>query len=150
MKHSPFNETSLSQISRRLEALRSTQETSSVRGGWIKYMRLAVGMTMQDLAKALGLPTANIAQAERREAEGKVTVATLKKFAAAMECEFVYSFVPKKDLHSFIHDQALEKARLTLKQANHHMGLEGQKVSGNEDERALRLAHRFIEKGDIW
>ena len=43
-------------------------------------------------------PKAAIAQAERGEAKGKVTIETLKRMAEAMECEFVYAFVPKKNI----------------------------------------------------
>lgn len=150
MKNDHFNETSLAQIDRRIEAIRSTMDKTSVRGGWIKYMRQALGLTMQELAQRVGLAASNIAQAEKREAEGKITLELLRKIAQAMECEVVYSIVPKKDIHTFIHDKAQEKARALLMNADLHMKLEDQKVTVSENERIDRLAKKFIEKGDIW
>lgn len=150
MKNTFLDETSLSQIDRRIEALRSVKEKAQVRGGWIKYMRQALGLTMQELATLVKLPASNIAQAQKREVEGKISLELLNKFAQAMDCEVVYSFVPKKDIRTFIHDKAMEKARSTLQNADLHMKLEDQKVSGAEDERIARLAKKFIEKGDIW
>jgi predicted DNA-binding mobile mystery protein A len=147
----PFlNETTLTQIDRRLESLRQTKDKATVRGGWIKFMRQALGLTLQDLAALLSLTPANIAQAQRREVEGKVSLSTLKKMAEAMDCDLVYSFVPKKDIRTFINDKAMKKARKILTNAHLHMKLEDQKVEGNEEERVARLARKFIEKGDIW
>lgn len=150
MKNSFINESALAQIDRRIEAIRSTKDKASVRGGWLKFMRLALGLTMQELAHRAGLATSNIAQAEKREAEGKITLELLQKLAHAMDCEVVYSIVPKKDIHTFIKDKALEKARATLLNADLHMKLEDQKVTVSEEERIERLAKKFIAQGDIW
>jgi len=87
---------------RRNELLKVIQQMK-VRPGWIKYTRSVIGMTLNDLAKLAGLTLPTVAQAERREAEGKVTIDTLKKFAEAMGCEFVYAVVPKEDISDLIH-----------------------------------------------
>lgn len=150
MKPLFLNSTAFAQVTRRIESLRSIKEKASVREGWIKYMRTALGLTLSDLAKLASLSTASVAQAERRETEGQVSLSTLKKMADAMECELVYAFVPKKDLNTMIHDKAFDKARKTLNLADLHMKLEDQKVTGDEKERIERLAKKFIEKGDIW
>jgi predicted DNA-binding mobile mystery protein A len=150
MKNTFLDETSLTQIDRRIEALRSVKEKANVRGGWIKYMRQALGLTLQELATLVSLPASNISQAEKREVEGKISLELLRKLANAMDCDVVYSFVPKKDIRTFINDKAMEKARATLLNADLHMKLEDQKVTGPEDERIARLAKKFIEKGDIW
>lgn len=150
MKPLFLNSTAFAQVTRRIESLRSIKEKASVREGWIKYMRTALGLTLSDLAKLASLSIASVAQAERRETEGQVSLSTLKKMADAMECELVYAFVPKKDLNTMIHDKAFDKARKTLNLADLHMKLEDQKVTGDEKERIERLAKKFIEKGDIW
>lgn len=150
MKPLFLNETIFSQINRRLEGLRSMKDKASVREGWIKYMRQALGLTLSELGKLSSLSTATVAQAERREINGQVSLSTLKKMAEAMDCELVYGFVPKKDLKTMIHDKAVEKARKALNIADLHMKLEDQKVDGDEHERIERLARKLIEKGDIW
>lgn len=113
-------------------------------------MRNALGLTLAELAKLVSISPVTLAQAERREIEGKVSLSTLRKIAEAMECELIYSFVPKKDMKTLIHDKAFEKAAKTLGIADLHMKLENQKVEGDELERIERLAKKFIEKGDIW
>ncbi len=150
MKANFKNELSLSQIERRLDSLRAVKDKAQVKDGWIKFMRNALGLTLNDLSKLVSLSRIRIIQAERREIEGKVTIATLKKMAEAMDCDLVYAFVPKKDIKTTIYDKAFEKARKTLGLADLHMKLEDQKVEGDEKERIERLAKKFIEKGDIW
>lgn len=145
-----FDEVTLSQISRRVEAIRQTKEQASIRGGWIQYMRNALGLTLNDLAKRVGLSLPTVAQAEKREVEGKITIQTLERMAEAMECELVYSFVPKKEIKTFIYEKAREKATKSLMDADLHMKLENQKVEGQMNERIERLAKKLIEKGDIW
>ena len=144
------NDLTLTQFERRFELLRSFKDKTIVREGWIKYMRTALGLTLVDLAKLVSLSRVTLAQTEAREIEGKVTIATLKKMAEAMECDFVYAFVPKKDLRILLHDQAVSKATQLLESADHHMKLERQGVEGDKAERIERLARTLIEKGDIW
>src|ERR1043165_2248799 len=145
MKTLLSNQTALSQISRRIESIRTIKDKTLVRQGWIKYMRSALGLTLSELAKLTSQSTASVAQAERREVDGQVSLTTLKKMAEAMDCDLIYAFVPKKDLKTMIHDLALIKARMTLNIAELHMKLENQKVEGNKEERIERLAKKFIE-----
>jgi len=145
-----LNDTALAQVTKRIESLRTTKDMAYVRDGWIKYMRHALGLSLSDLSKLLSLTPANVAQAEKREIDGKVSLSTLRKMAEAMDCELVYSFVPKKELGSLIQDKAIEKARKILQRADLHMKLEDQKVTTDENERVKRLAKKLIEKGDIW
>lgn len=150
MKPLFLNETAFAQVIRRVESLRAIKEKVYVRDGWINYMRMTLGLTLNELAKRASLSKASVAQAERREVDGQVSLSTLTKMAEAMDCELVYAFVPKKDLKTLIHEKAYEKAKKTLNLADLHMKLENQKVSGDETERIERLAKKFIEKGDIW
>lgn len=150
MKPTFLNETTFAQINRRLESIRAVKEKAAVREGWIKYMRNAFGLTIAELAKLLSIAPVTLAKTEKREIEGHVTLATLKRIAEAMDCELVYGFVPKKEMKTLIHEKAFEKARKTLGIADLHMKLEDQKVQGDEMERIERLAKKFIEKGDIW
>lgn len=121
-----------------------------VRPGWIKYIRSVLGMTLKDLAKLTGLSLSTIAQSERREAQGKVTIDTLNKIADAMGCEFVYAFVPREKISSTMQRKAREKAKRVILKADTHMTLEDQKVKEDLDARIANLAEKLLEKGNIW
>jgi predicted DNA-binding mobile mystery protein A len=145
-----LNSLAYAQIDKRLDAIREIKNKSSVTNGWIKYIRRAMGMTLNELGELTGLSARTIAQAEKREVEGKVTLGTLKKMAKAMECDLVYSLVPKKSVKQTIQDKARDKAIERLNEAGLHMKLEAQEVSGDFKDRVERLANKLIANGDVW
>lgn len=140
----------MNQVERRLKKLRQSFKDTTIRQGWVRYMRQALGMTLNKLAKRSGLSIGTVAQVERSETVGTVTINTLKKMAKALECEFVYAFVPKDDLDTILKKAAIKKAAQVLSTADVHMGLEDQQVEQSLEERIHRLADELIEKGDVW
>jgi predicted DNA-binding mobile mystery protein A len=147
MKRPSFN--ALDRISSKREQLQLIAALSSDHG-WIKSMREALGMTLGKLGNACGLAPSTVAQAERGEAEGKITVETLRKAAEAMNCEFTYAFVPKSDLSSFVEKKAYEKAKRILQTADLHMSLEDQQVKALLEPRIQRLKSKLITEGKVW
>jgi predicted DNA-binding mobile mystery protein A len=63
--------------------------------GWLRQVRRARGVTQQSLADALGCKRQACAQLERSEARGAISLYSLRKAAAAMDCELVYALVPR-------------------------------------------------------
>jgi len=129
---------------------RTISPTHRLGEGWIRGVRTALGMTLSKLGKICGLAPSTLAQAEQRELEGKITVETLRKTAEAMNCEFVYQFIPKSDLYAFIEDTAYKKAKRILANADLHMSLEDQRVHGDLERRILRLKEKLIAEGKVW
>lgn len=118
--------------------------------GWIRQMREALGLTLEKLGDLCGLSIPTIAQAERREVEGNLTIETLRKTAEAMNCEFIYMFAPKSDMNEFINQQAYQKAQRILGRADLHMSLEDQKVKSPLEERIVKLQKKLITEGKVW
>lgn len=145
-----LNSISFKNAGKRRERILSVIESMKVNPGWIKYMRSVLGMTLKDLANLTQLSLPTVAQIEKREAQGKVTLETLAKMAEAMECELVYAFVPKENLTDLIEKKAFEKATESLANADTHMSLEDQKVKGELESRIERVAQKLIEKGKVW
>jgi len=140
----------MKQIERRLKNLRSIAKDTNIRTGWIAYMRQAMSMTLSTLGKATGSSPATVQQIEKREKSGKVTIETMRKIAAAMECEFVYAFVPRQELGDFLQTKATAKATRIVREADVHMTLEDQQVSEDIKDRIDRIAEDLLAKGDIW
>ena len=107
-------------------------------------------MTQSILAKAASLDQTTVHQIEKRESAGKVTIQTMRKIAAAMDCEFVYAIIPKQDLTEFLKKKALAKAARIVREADVHMALEDQRVTEDIEERIERVAEDLLAKGDIW
>ncbi|OFZ83433.1 MAG: hypothetical protein A2583_09915 [Bdellovibrionales bacterium RIFOXYD1_FULL_53_11] len=118
--------------------------------GWIRYMRQSLGMTMKILANRTGLSIPTIAQAEKGEIAGRITIGTLEAMAKGMNCDFVYAFVPKTNIDKMIKNEALTKAKRILSNADTHMTLENQRVKQPFEERVRALAGILLKKGDVW
>ncbi len=118
--------------------------------GWIHQMRVALGLTLGKLGDLSGLTLPSVAQAERGEIQGKLTIETLRKMAEAMNCDFIYTFAPKSDMNEFIQKKAYEKARKILTRADLHMSLENQKVQSDLENRILKLQQKLILEGKVW
>lgn len=145
-----INKLTLKNAQKRRESLLKALSAMQVKPGWIKYTRSVLGMTLKELASRAGLALPTIAQAERREAEGKITIETLRKLAEAMECELVYAFVSKDDIAELLRKKAMEKAKRTILKADTHMSLEDQKVTEELQFRIEMLAEKLLEKGKVW
>lgn len=97
------------QLERRLAPLRG-MGVEAPRRGWVRAIRDSLGMTARQLAVRMGVAASRIPTIEHAEATGATTLRTLRQAAAAMNCTFVYSFVPIKPLDDIVRDRAMQKA----------------------------------------
>jgi predicted DNA-binding mobile mystery protein A len=73
---------------------RAAQEMSCVEDGWLREVRVALGIPMEELAKRLGVGNREIFRLERAEKESRITLGALKRAAEAMDCELAYGLTP--------------------------------------------------------
>ncbi len=64
------------------------------RGGWLRAIRQALGMTTRQLARNVRVSRASVSEAERAESRSDITLTTLRRHAAALDCELVYVLLP--------------------------------------------------------
>ncbi len=121
--------------------------------GWLATVRKALGMSAVQLAQRRGVTRAQVSKLERTELQGSVTLGTMQKMAAAMDCRFVYVVVPHDDVETLIDEQARKKAFKLVSKAGQHMALEAQSLS-NEQMRfeVDRLTQELKDKPpkDFW
>ncbi|HEY5341153.1 MAG TPA: mobile mystery protein A [Candidatus Aquilonibacter sp.] len=115
------------QLERRLAPLRQMTLVAPSRG-WIKAIRESLGMTARQLAARMGVAPSRIPTIEKAEVTGGTTVRTLRQAAAAMNCAFVYAFVPIEPLDDILRERAMQKARKNVVRLDHTMRLENQAV----------------------
>ncbi len=106
--------------------------------GWIKAIRQAVGMSMQQLGNKLSISRQGVMDIERREQDGSITIKSLREVARAMDMQLVYGFVPNDgSLDALIEKRAKELAtRIVLRTAN-TMKLEDQANSRERIREAI-------------
>ena len=101
--------------------------------GWIRTIRMAIGMSAVQLAKRLNITRQSMAEIEKREADGSITLNTLRTVADVMEMEVNYVLIPKKGtLEKLINDRVNELAKEIVIRTSQSMKLEDQE---NEAER---------------
>jgi predicted DNA-binding mobile mystery protein A len=97
--------------------------------GWLRTARKALGMSVAQLARRLGVTRAQVYNTEKGELNGSVTIKTLQNMAEAMRCRLVYAVVPEHDVEKILAARAKKKAMKMVEEANKHMALEEQALS---------------------
>jgi len=115
--------------------------------GWIYTIRNTLGMTMAQLGKKVGVTKQNISLIEKREAEGSITINSLRELGAAMDMSLVYGFVSQHDsIENMIEKRAIEIAKQIVSRTNNTMILEDQKVDYEIlNENLTRIANEIQE-----
>jgi len=119
------------QLDRRLAPLRDMALVAPHKG-WIKAIRESLGMTARQLAVRMGVSPSRIPTNEKAESSGATTVRTLRHVAAAMDCAFVYAFVPIEPLDATVRKRAQRRAREDVARLDHTMRLEGQALVASD------------------
>lgn len=106
-------------------------------------------MSAENLGARLDVSQQAVLALELSEAEGKVRINSLRKAAEALECDFVYAFIPKTGLESSVRKQATSVFEETMKKVSHSMKLEAQDTALSEEDQK-ELLDSLIASGNIW
>ena len=110
-------------------------------------------MSASALARKLSVTPRNISKLEKAEADEKITLASLRKLASALDCELQYALVPRKSLEELLEDRAISIARDRLCPISHSMSLENQTIDKPTQEKQLQLLAKEILDGprrNLW
>ena len=118
--------------------------------GWIKALREALGMSSQQLARRLAISQPSLAAMERSEAKGTAQLRSLRRVAAALDCQLVYALVPNKPLDTMLRERVRQVARQRLPAVAHTMLLEQQSLPPEDDEAQLAAYGRFLDPRKLW
>ena len=130
-----YTKLKLEQTEELLRPFRRLSRAQSPRGGWVRAIREALGMSGAQLAARLNVTRQTIKDLEHSEATGKITLDSLNKLAAALRCRLVYGLVPEKPLEEMQRDRAREIAESLMKPVSHSMKLEAQAIGEREEQR---------------
>ena len=136
------------QMDELIQSLVSGKQNARTSAGWIQSARLALGMSLRQLAERVGVSVSALTNFEKREQADSVSLATLKKAANAMDMELVYYFKPKDgSIKDAVEKQARKKAQEILNQSNQTMKLEDQETNSSSQELELeRLTKDIMSK----
>ncbi|TBH74793.1 mobile mystery protein A [Aquirufa nivalisilvae] len=107
--------------------------------GWIKAIRTSLGMSMLQLGNKLSKSKQGIADIEKREKEGAITIKALREVGEALDMKLVYGFVPiDGSLDAFVEKKALKLATKIVMRTSNTMKLEDQENSNERIEKAIK------------
>ena len=133
----------INQLDQLFKTISRVRNTKRPKEGWIKTIRQALDMSVIQLASKLNISRQSLAEIEKREAEGTITLNTLKTVAKAMDMEFHYILIPKDGtLELLINRKAYEMAKKIVAQTSQSMKLEDQ-----ENDK-LRLKYAIKERAE--
>jgi predicted DNA-binding mobile mystery protein A len=134
------------QLDQKLKHLLPLIDNPAPKNGWLRAIRTSLGLPAVLLAERLGMKPASLSELEHSEASGTVTLNSLRKVAAAMDCELVYAIVPRTSLDEILNRKAGEKARSILGRVGHSMRLEDQGVNARQaHEQVQSLTKTLLE-----
>lgn len=130
-------------------------DISIPRQGWIKSVRIALGMSGAALSRRLGGGRTRAANLERYERDERLSLKSMHEVAAAMGCRFVYAIVPFQgdSIESLLEAQAERRARRIVHNASVHMALEAQQLGVRETSAEIeRLKNQLLNEmpRDFW
>lgn len=115
--------------------------------GWIKAVRTALGMSMQQLGNRLSITRQSAQEIEQREQDGSITLKSLRDAAHAMDMELVYGFVPKDgSIDHLIERRAKALAKEIVLRTSHSMRLEDQENSKERIQQAIEERAMMIQQ----
>jgi transcriptional regulator with XRE-family HTH domain len=65
-------------------------------GNWLRMIRQATGMPVQAITERMGISKWELFRLEKAEWSSRIQLTSLRRAAAAMDCELVYAIVPQK------------------------------------------------------
>jgi len=139
----------IEQLDKRIELFTPARRFPNPPTGWIRAIRLALGMSLQQLANKLAITKQSVQEIEMREKEGAITLKSLKETARALDMELVYGFVPKNGtLENYIDAKARELAEKIVYRTSNNMKLEDQenskaRIKKAVNERAAIIKHEL-------
>jgi len=140
-----FDDLRLKHMDTRLAGWRRLRGETPPRGGWLRAIRTALGISTGQLARRLGVAQQAIVKFEQNEAASKITLDSLERVAKALGCRVVYAVVPEKPLGVVRRARARALADSLVKPVAHSMNLEAQGVNDKEIRRqSKQLAEELL------
>ena len=128
----------LQQADKKLDNFKQLKSTVLPTKGWINTFRIALKMSLRQLGNRLRISPQSVKEIEEREANGTITLNSLRDAANAMDLKLVYGFVSKHEsLEQMIEKRAKELAIEIVMRTHATMTLEDQQNSKERIEQAI-------------
>lgn len=128
----------IEQLENKLSGFNAAQKVVAPPTGWLKAVRVSLGMSLQQLADKLSITKQSVQEIELREKEGNITLKSLRETANALDMQLVYGLVPKDgSIEKLIDRKARELATRIVSRTSNSMKLEDQENTQQRLKKAI-------------
>jgi predicted DNA-binding mobile mystery protein A len=134
----------ITQLDKKFSQFAYVKNVSTPSTGWIHAIRTALNMSLSQLGRRMGITPVSVSEIEQRESNKAITLRKLAEVAEALDCDFVYGFIPKSgSLDTYITERSQKIAEEIVGRTSQTMLLESQQ---NSQERLTQsIAERILE-----
>ena len=137
----------IQQLNNKMLAFANLQKVASPPSGWLKAIRSAIGMSLQQVSNRLSITKQSVQEIEQREKNGSITIKSLREVAKALDMQLVYGFVTNDgSLETLIDRKAKELAKKIVLRTSNTMKLEDQENSKQRIAKAIEERAAIIKK----
>jgi len=137
----------IEQLDQKLKPFLKTKTVLVPERGWINTIRNSLNMTMAQLGTKLNITRQGVRKIEESEANGTITLNTLKEVATAIELKLVYALVPKDGtIDDLIQIKAEKLAQRIVLRTNQNMKLEDQGIGDEKISKTIKELANEIKR----
>lgn len=137
----------IEQLDQKLQPFAQTKKALVPERGWINTIRTTLNMTMAQLGTKLNITRQGVKNLEESEANGTITLNSLRDVSNAMDLKLVYALVPKDDsINDLINAKAEKLARRIVMRTNQNMKLEDQGIGENKLAKTIQELANEIKR----
>ena len=130
----------IDQTDRKLKPFNAAGQVIIPPRGWINTIRNAMKMSLSQMGKRLGITAPSVRELEEREANGTITLNTLREAGRALNMRLVYGFVPMdRSIRRSIDKRAKEVASQIVLRTSQNMKLEDQGTTKAQVKKAIKM-----------
>jgi predicted DNA-binding mobile mystery protein A len=129
----------LEQTDRKILSLKKSDDLIVPSSGWVFSIRQALGMSLRQLGKKMGMTPQSVKEIEDRERNGTVSLKVLRQFGQSLDMKLIYGFIPQSgSLENIIEKRAYELAEEIVNRASVTMILEDQENNPARIQKAIK------------
>lgn len=136
-------------LDKRFKELPPPSAFAPPRAGWIRAIRDALGLSVAQLGRRMGVSGATVSELEANEREGGIRLSTLRRAAEAMDCTLVYALVPRDTLEQTVSRRAEYIWANLQRHTDQTMRLEAQESEWSERSRQRQI-DEIIRSRNLW
>lgn len=129
----------IEQLDQKLQPFLESSTVLVPERGWVNTIRTALHMTMAQLGAKLNITRQGVKRIELSEANGTITLNSLKDVATALDLKLVYALVPKNGtINDLIQKKADQLAKKIVLRTNQNMKLENQGIGDDKIAKTIK------------